>query len=135
MNATRKPILGGIAVVVLLASAFFLFRSGAPATLPDTYTMEGVCLECARENRISYPSGQHAPHACPDCAARAVYPWMYCQACRKRFVPQLEPSADGPPRFPVVPACTACGSNRTGEYVPEDPEQKPSGTAPLPAFP
>ena len=134
MNATRQRILGGIAIV-LLAAAYFFFRSGAPEALPDTYTIDGVCLECAAENRVSYKAEEHAPHTCPECAARAVYSWMYCQACKKRFVPKLEPSADGPPRFPVVPACIACGSNRTGEYVPDDPEQKPIGTAPLPAFP
>ena len=51
MKATRKPILGGIAVVVLLSAAYFLFRSGAPEALPDTYTVDGVCLECANQEK------------------------------------------------------------------------------------
>lgn len=135
-SARRNIVLGGSVIVLFALAAYLYFsRAGAQAELPQEYTIDGVCLACQQEARITASFDEPAPSACPHCGERAVYPWMYCFDCKKRFIPNLEQRGSGPPRYPIVPSCRACGSRNVGQYVPEDPLQKPIGDAPLPEWP
>lgn len=134
-SSARKQILVGVAAVALLLAAYLFFYSGRQGKLPDAFTIDGVCLKCEQETRVTYRRRERAPFLCPDCGEQAVYSWIYCYECKKRFVPKLTASDEGPPRMPVVPVCTACGSTRTGAYLALDPFQEPVANAPLPNMP
>jgi hypothetical protein len=133
-----KNIILGAAAVVILGLAVFLYfwRSPGPSQFNEFVT-PAVDLETGQELRVTYKLGERAPFVNPATGKRTVYPWYFCQDCRKRFVPDLVPSADGgPPRLPAIPICPLCGGSRTGGWMREDPDQaEPAGDAPLPKLP
>ena len=131
----RQPILLAVAVVGLAVAAFLLARAGREGRLPDRYTVEGVCLKCGQEARITFGSANPQPFECDDCGERSVYEWMYCYDCKRRFVPKLVKRPDQPPQFPMIPVCIDCGTQRVGAYVAIDPEQEPVGNLSLPELP
>ena len=138
MSETQRNSGLGLLAVALLGFAGYMFvkRSGGREAFPSVYRLEGVCLACKQDCEATYKQGERLPAVCPHCRQRAVYQWSYCFECNKRFVATPVPSPDGgPPKPPVVPVCTACGSGRTGAYVPNDPEQRPVGDAELPTLP
>lgn len=137
MSSTARNAAVGVIAVALIAFAVYRFgRAGGAAPIPSQYTIEGVCLACKNEVRADASLNQPQPLRCPSCGQDAVYEWMYCNACKKRFVPNLaRPDPQGPPRVPVVPSCSACGSTNVTAYIPEDPTQQPVGDAPLPPWP
>jgi hypothetical protein len=56
--------------------------------------------------------------------------------CKKRFIPRLEIRNDGgPPRIPIVPTCTGCGSMKTCGLIVDDPLMPVEGDVPLPKWP
>lgn len=137
-GSTRRSLVLGATAVVLLALAAYLYFSRADAgsaALPDEYTVHAVCLACRQEARISAPIRQSPPLVCPHCGERAAYSWFYCERCRKRVIPNLQPAPDGgPPKIPMIATCRLCGSP-VGTYIPESPEHQPIGDAPLPEWP
>ena len=138
MSEMQRNFGLGLLAVALLGFAAYMFvkRSGGREAFPSVYHMEGVCLSCKQEGEATYKEGERPPAVCPSCRERAVYQWTYCFDCNKRFVATPVPAADGgPPKPPNMPFCTACGSGRTGAYVPNDPEQQPVGDAELPTLP
>lgn len=135
--STRNVVLG-CTTAILLGVAIYLSLRGdtKQRTIPKQATAECVCLSCKQRSVANYSIREIAPHACPKCGQQALYPLLYCQDCKKLFVPNLEHRADDPlPRFPVVPACFACGSTRTGQHIPGMADQQPTGDPVLPKFP
>ncbi len=139
MSAGKKNlVLGGGALVLLAAAAVLLVTrgGGAQAKFPTGYVVHGVDFDTKTEVTIHATNKDAAPYVNPATGKRAVYPWFFCEECRLRFVPALEPSrTGGPPKLPMIPACPTCGKAGT-PWSPEDPEQaQPTGDAPLPALP
>ncbi|MBN2445732.1 MAG: hypothetical protein JXO22_03350 [Phycisphaerae bacterium] len=132
----RNVVLGGIGVVALLIAAYLTFSGvGRTKEVPTTYESYGVCLACKADARFSHDADEDAPYDCKNCGERAVYPWLYCFDCEKRFVPTLVADADGPPKMPGFPRCPVCRQSHFAAYDPEDPDQKNSkGDAPLPKW-
>lgn len=130
----RNILLGAISVVALVAAgAVFLGGFGRPPKLPATFTIKGVCLACQEEVEAQHAQDEHAPLICPQCSEFAVYPWLYCFDCSKRFVPALvRPDDGGPLRVPSFPVCPACGAQHFAAYIPDMPGQDPVGDAKLP---
>ncbi|MCH7872822.1 MAG: hypothetical protein IID33_14090 [Planctomycetes bacterium] len=138
MSEEQRNLGLGALAVALLGVAVYVFatRSAEREAFPNVYQMEGVCLSCRQEDQASYKQGERPPAECPNCGQRTVYQWTFCFECNKRFVATPVPSSDGgPPKPPVIPVCTACGSSRTGAYDPHDPEQQSVGDADLPTLP
>ena len=134
--SARQAVLGALAAVGLVVAIVLAARAlRAREGLPATYMIDGVCLKCAQSGQFEYSAKADQPLKCPKCGERAVYSWMYCNACRRRFVPNLVSRADGPPALPMAPVCTACGSSNAGAYIAEDTTQQPVGDAPLPKWP
>ena len=130
-------MLGGLAILILSVAGYaFVARFWNAGGLPTTYRISGVCLACKGDGAVEHKAGQLSPHVCAQCKQAAVYEWMYCPKCQKRFIPRLDPSRDGrPPQMPMVPLCTGCGNARTGAYIPDDPSQPVKGDLPLPPWP
>ena len=121
--------------IKLGTAAYLTIRSQGSGQLPDVFTIQGVCLACQKEGEAKFEAEENPPLVCPLCGERAVFEWMFCQTCKKRFVPILETDPDGgPPHLPVVPVCLACGSNRTGSYIPQRPGYESEGDV-LPKWP
>lgn len=136
--ATKNLLMGGAAVVLLVAAGVITFTRGlsAKAKYPTGYTVQGVDLVTKEELVIQATNDESAPFTNPKTGQRTVYPWHYCPKCNRRFVPQPVPARQGgPPKMPMIPACPGCGG--PGQvWVPEDPEQaQPAGDLPLPAMP
>jgi len=134
----RRNILLGVTTVVLLVAAGYLYfsRAGAEAELPQEYTVDGVCLACGQEVHVVAKITDPQPYVCSSCGERAVYTWLYCYDCNKRFVPRLQASPGGGlPNLPVIPSCSECGSSNVSQYVPADATQQAVGDAPLPDWP
>lgn len=123
-------------MILLGAAAYLLFTRADPgAKFPTHYAIAGVCLACKQDAAVTHGSREIEPYPCPKCGQRAVYEWMYCPDCKKRFIPNLvRPVAGEPPRMPVVPACVLCKSAGTTSYDPRDTSQKPVGDVPLPKW-
>ena len=131
----RNLILGATSVGLLAVAGYLFTRNTKSTYLPDTFSMDGVCLACKQSGVVTFGAGGREPYACPACMKVAFYGWKFCDGCKHRFVPALSRSSPGePPRPPAIPICTKCGSSRTGAYTPEDPEQKSAGDAPLPPW-
>ncbi|MGD8451211.1 MAG: hypothetical protein PVJ57_05280 [Phycisphaerae bacterium] len=131
----RNVVLGSIAVIALLVALYMFFGFGSGRQRPDTYTIQGLCLGCQQEVKLSFAAGEREPYECPQCRQMAVYPWLYCYECQKLFIPNLVRGADGEPlRYPGHPACPACRTQHVGSYVPELPTQKPTGKLPPPEW-
>ena len=133
----KNALMAAVIVLAIGVVALRMFRGGGgggPAPLPTDYTIEGVCMACKAQARLTQNLRERPPFECATCKKAAVYPWMYCPDCRYRFIPNLEKSENGPPRFPVVPACTHCGKARGTGYDSRDTDQKPVGDAPLPKW-
>lgn len=134
----KNLVLGGVAVVLLLASTWFTCSHESPqARLPDEFTSYGVCLETGDEVTAVYGADQRAPWVNPSTGRRTVYPWYYCRECQTRFVPELQPDrAGGLPRVPVVAICPECGSQKTVPWTKEGMfAQEPKKTIPPPPMP
>lgn len=137
-ESTRK--WAGIAVGVVavgLAVYFFSRNTGDKDKYPRQLTVDGVCLACKQEVKARIKAvSDFAPYDCPNCKEMAVYPWFYCDNCRKRFVPELIPGAghDGKPALPAAPKCSGCRSNLVMQYIPGF-SPPPAGDAPLPKWP
>lgn len=135
MNS-RNAVLISVAVVALGAATWLLFagaRDSAPDHGDESFCY-GVCLNCKAEDRYTYPRGDVPPFVCHSCGQQAVYPLFYCTNCGKLFVPVLDTSVS-PPRIPLVPWCTECGSSSVQPYYPEAMLDEPTGRAPLPKWP
>jgi hypothetical protein len=139
MSAGKKNLVLGVGAVVILAAAgvVLLTRGGGPqAKYPTGYVVQGVDLETKADVTIHASNKETAPFVNPATGKRTVYPWFFCEECKWRFVPALEPSrTGGPPKLPMIPACPKCGKPGT-PWSPDFPEQaEPAGDAPLPALP
>ena len=132
----RDLVLGAIAALLAALAAYRVFfaRSGKPS-IPARYAIEGVCLACREPASLEAKLDQHQPFTCARCGQQAVYEWMFCLDCRKRFVPDLVPSTDGPARVPAFAPCPACRRTNVTQYIPQDTTQQPVGDAPLPRWP
>lgn len=139
MNEGQRNILmGGVAIILIGgAVAVFALRGGGNTKLPTDSTIYGVCLACEEDVTTTQPLGAIAPYPCPHCDKQAVYPWMYCFDCNRRFVPDLvRPDINGPLRMPGYPKCPCrgCRSDYVGQYDPEMPNQNPVADVPLPKW-
>jgi len=134
----KNIILVIVAVVLLaIAAVSFYLRSGEQTEIPNQYRIHGVCLETHKEFTLTVKASDAMPFVNPETGRRTVYTWWFCADCRHRFIPELVASPDGgPPHYRPFPLCTNCGSNCTGTWFPEDPEQEhPDGDGPLPPLP
>lgn len=134
---TRNLLLGGLAVTITGAAGYFFFsnRGSSGAVSATTYEFRGACLACKQPVQTTQHFDENFPLKCPKCGQAAVYPWYYCYQCKKRFVPELDRSGSGPPRVPMGPRCTACGSDNVGLWVEKMTTQQPTGDATLPKWP
>lgn len=137
MNAATK---NGLLVVVSLALLGYagyrlLFTRSGPFEPPRTKSGFGVCLNCKQDTAYRVDAFEPAPYRCEACGEQAVYPWMYCLHCNRRFVPDLERTGEGPPRIATFLSCPVCGCYDIIPYNPADPEQAPVGDAKLPRWP
>lgn len=134
-NRRRQIVLGAIAAVAFLLTAYFVYRFQRSApSIPDEFRLEGVCLSCKQSGRAVQHASERQPIECPSCRARAFYGWLYCTKCEKRVV-SIEPAPDGgPPRVPIAARCPICGRG-VGAYIPDDPTLPVKGDAPLPSWP
>lgn len=135
----RQQMWGLIAVVVLVAAAAAIFfrNRQKPAEMPGEFKVAGVCLACQQETTLDVPAGTRQPYVCPHCGERAVYAWLYCPKCQKRFIPALVAGAPGePPHPPRAPVCPGCGNPDVAAYCPTDiPGEGAVAALPLPPWP
>lgn len=135
MNSNQKnAVMGGLALVVLGIAGYLFFRPTETVTFPSTKRIDGVCLACKAEQNTTADLTSPPPFVCDSCGSSAVFSWMYCNACKKRFIPHIT-MQDGVPKLPVIPACTGCGSTNTTQYATDDPDQAPVGDVALPKWP
>ncbi len=121
----RNTVLGGVAIVAIAAAAYFTFSGyGRQKPLPTTVHTLGVCLANGKDVEITHELDEVAPWTCPECGEQAVYPWLYCFDCQRRFVPKLDRDSQGILRMPPYPACPACGSQSYSAFKPEDRRQE-----------
>lgn len=134
----RNIVLGVISAVCLVAALIvFLSNRGQNRVMADEYITLCVCLACQQECDIRHGPLELVPFTCPnpDCGEAAVYPWYFCNDCKRRFVPQpLMREPGGPLRPPATITCTACGSVSITPYAPEWLKEEPIGDAPLPRW-
>jgi hypothetical protein len=124
-------ILGGL---VLVGVTIFRPSRGA-GDMPQTYTVQGVCLACQKEGAGTMAVNDYPPLKCPACGKPALYTWFYCLSCNKRCVPALaRPVPNGPLRLPLQPVCPACGSRDVRQWDPVMPEQQAAAALPLPKW-
>jgi predicted RNA-binding Zn-ribbon protein involved in translation (DUF1610 family) len=118
----RNIILGAIAgVLILVAIVYAATRKGAGADLPTEFKANCVCLACRQQVRIESRVVDRSPYECPKCGKRAVYPMFVCRDCGKYGVPKLaRREGDEFPSIPMVPSCSACGSQNVGGYTGTD---------------
>jgi hypothetical protein len=135
----RDVILGIVAAVVaVLALVLYVVRSGSQTDVDYAGEMQGVDLATGEEVVLGSVDfvAERPPYVNPATGERTVYPWFFDTDTGRRFVPQLQPSPDGPPRLPVVIQSPA-GNAGTPWYpgIAEDYEVEPGPDYPLPALP
>ena len=134
-DLTLASVAGG---VVVLALVLFVFRSGSDVAIQDKATIYGVDLATGDPIQLEVPIGQGvtAPYENPQTGERTVYPWFFDDETGRRFVPPLEPQADGPPKMPIV--ITSPAGNAGTPWFPglaEDLQVERGEDYPLPKLP
>lgn len=133
---TRQLLMGGGAVVILgIAALVFFSRSAGTKAPSETFTLDGICLNCKVPVVATYHASERQPAICPKCNKRAVYDSFVCEQCKLRFVPRLEDAGDGgPPKMPIIATCPKCGGMRNEGFIAKDPEHQATTLAPLPPW-
>ncbi|MEW6252777.1 MAG: hypothetical protein AB1716_19245 [Planctomycetota bacterium] len=131
-----KTLVGILALGIVGGAVYFAQRGRArPPHQPEHLRIVGVCLACGKDVEATLAIDELPPAACSSCNQRAVFPLMYCQACRKTFVPRLVKAHDGAWRSEPYPSCTGCGAGGAIAYEPAWIEQPPAGRIALPKWP
>ncbi|MGD8450811.1 MAG: hypothetical protein PVJ57_03240 [Phycisphaerae bacterium] len=137
MQGNARPIWLGLALIALLGAAGYYYwrRAEDPPAPGRDVTLHGYCLACKHEVTAHYTAGEVQPVKCPLCGERAVYSLCYCEKCKMRIVPVLEPAeAGGLPRMPMIRTCPRCGGPASA-YAPYDEEQQQAALGPVPEWP
>lgn len=130
----RQTILLAVLGVVVIATVVFYALQGDSLEPPQTGRLVGVNLATGKEVIMEVPTDVKYPVRDPETGEEAVYPWFFDEEAGKRFVPNLERQADGPPRIPVIPVNPHTGNTGVA-YVPEWHEESLKGDEPLPEWP
>lgn len=111
MGKTGKIVL--IVVLLVAAGVIFYLRSGNvnDLTAQREYNTLLECLECQHRFQAALDVADRAPFECPSCHKKAAWFVWECAKCGARFVP---PPEGDPPRQPVAPVCSKCGSGNVG---------------------
>ena len=118
-SGQRNALLGVVAVAALAGAGTLFFRAAKSTSLPETFSVTGVCLSCKEESQTTHKLGERDPFECPKCHKTSVYTWSFCMDCQKRFVPNLERQVPGEPlRIPMPIRCPACGGTNVSVYQP-----------------
>jgi DNA-directed RNA polymerase subunit RPC12/RpoP len=135
---TKNVLLGLLTVAAFSAAGVFAYRhftTGADNS-PTGYESAGICLACRQEVTVSHKADEIEPFACSACGQKAVYKWLYCNECHRRFIPDLRFSdVDQQWHFPQIPACRACKCTDVTGFVGDILGQLPIGDAELPKWP
>lgn len=135
-NTKRNVALISVAVVLIGFAAYrIVYSRSTPPPLPTKVNAIGVCLACQEQVEFTRNMTDMPPFHCPACGADAVYAWMYCYDCNRRFIPEMQNVPGQPPRPVPFPACTHCGCQNVSGYDTEDPTQAPIADAELPPWP
>ena len=102
----------------MVAIVYTVTRPNVGAKIPREISANCACLACRQHVRITAKIVDPLPYECPECGEQAAYPLLVCRDCGKHFVPNLVKHEDEElPGMPVVPSCTACGSQNVGGYA------------------
>lgn len=135
---TKTLALGAFALAVFGVAGFLVYRhyTSGRDNSPIAFDSSGVCLACKQDVSFSHDPLELEPFKCPACGQAAVYKWMYCNECHKRFVPNLIHSAvDKNWHFPQTPSCTICRCLDVQYFVGEIGGQLAVGDAELQKWP
>lgn len=135
-SATKNWALGALAILLFGFAGYRMFAGGGKKfQAPQTVVSYGVCLACKQDAEIIHPLNEAQPYKCPSCDEQAVYEWLYCNECHRRFVPDLAKDENGVPRPVPFASCRHCQCTNVAGYHPKHPMQSPVGDAPLPKWP
>ncbi len=130
----KNVVLVAAAVLLLGAAAVVYLRTSSKPSFSKMKAL-GVALDTKEEMSVEFSPNEPQPWVNPKTGQRSVYAFCFCEKCKFKFVPKLEPSRDGgPPNVPMMPTCTNCGDTHVGRWIPEISDT-PAGTAPLPKWP
>jgi hypothetical protein len=130
----KNVALALAAILAFGLAAFFFTRDTAKPSFARMKA-HGLALDTKQELAVEFGPSEPPPWVNPATGQRTVYPFWFCEKCKYKFVPQLEPNpAGGPPRVPMAPRCTHCGDEHVGSWIPEVSEPA-AGTAPPPKWP
>lgn len=130
----KNAILAVVAVLGFGVAGFMVYRSSTsdPST-PDAFEAIGACLDCKQEVHVKHDAMEVEPFACTACGKKAVFKWMYCNQCNRRFVPVPAKSPiDGSPCLPQTPECSGCHCADVTFYIAGFENQIPAGDVELP---
>jgi len=132
-----KNVVLGVVLVVVLGLAAWRFASAKPTKFVPAENVRGygVCLACKNESEIYRKLRDRPPFKCPACDETAVYAWLICAECQKRFVPELIRQGDGPPQPTPFPVCPSCECNTVMAYDPGSGHGESRGDSRLPEWP
>ena len=134
----RNVTLAVIAVAVLGVAVYRIKGSASEESIvPSKLTNHGHCMACALDTGFTVDKNDKTPHACPDCQERALYQWMFCRDCNKKFIPNLvyrRAESEFPQPEPFF-SCPACGCSSYSLFSPDDPMLEVVGTAKMPDWP
>lgn len=130
----KNAILGAVSLLVIGVAAYLYFRPSQTVTFPTTYRIDGVCLACKAEQNSTADLKSPQPFECSSCGEKAVFSWLYCNDCKKRFIPDITVD-NGTYRLPIMPSCTGCRKTNVTQFASDDPDQHPVGDVPPPKWP
>lgn len=114
----KQMLLGVGAVVILVVAGWLYFSRSGDVEVLTTFELQGVSLATGEDVTANYTDQERPPLVCPTTGERSVYPWFVDPVTKRRFVPQLVPQPDGPPKLPMIPVSP---DGNTGQpYYPQD---------------
>ncbi|KAB2948797.1 MAG: hypothetical protein KJ057_03645 [Phycisphaerae bacterium] len=110
---SKRVFIGAAAILILVVAVLvYSWRSGGgDQTVSREFGAVLRCMKCGHSVARSLDVADAPPFSCSDCGAQEAWFLKKCHACGELFLPPLE---GDPPRQPMIPSCTRCGSQATG---------------------
>ncbi|MGE3182701.1 MAG: hypothetical protein AB7N71_13805 [Phycisphaerae bacterium] len=130
----KNALLTVVALLGFGGAGYLIYRgTTSTSSAPDHFEAAGACLDCKQEVHVKHGAMEVEPFLCSACGKKAVFKWMYCFQCNRRFVPMPAKSPiDGTPCLPAHPECSGCHCADVTYFIEGFENQIPAGDVPLP---